>query len=215
MDNEIWKPIKGYEGLYEISNFGRVKRLPKWTRATYPFLLKEKIMSLSHDKNGYAVLILTNAEGHKKMEKVHRLVAIAFIDNVFNYDQVNHKNEIKDDNCVSNLEWCDAKYNSNYGTRLKRISLARIGRTLTEGEKLAHRKASKPIVAISLLDSTIKVYCSSYDAQKDGFLRSNIRRCCQKRFNKPNNNIYKGFRWYFKDQWDALTPEEQERQITC
>ena len=99
---EIWKDIKGYEGLYQVSNFGRVKS-------------STKILANRLSKRGYYIVTLyKNAKGVTKT--VHRLVAQAFIPNPDNLPQVNHKDENKLNNRVDNLEWCTAKYNINYSS---------------------------------------------------------------------------------------------------
>ena len=103
---EIWKDIKGYEGLYQVSNFGRVKSLHG----------KEKILKPYHKSTGYIQVIL--CKNYKTVARmVHRLVAEAFIPNPENKSQVNHKDENPLNNVDSNLEWCSATYNINYGTR--------------------------------------------------------------------------------------------------
>ena len=110
---EEWKDIKGYEGLYQISNLGRVKSLPR--NGTKK---EEKILKQHLDRYGYAYVGLRNKI--LKKHKVHRLVGNAFINNPNNMPQINHKNENKSCNIVSNLEWCDNKYNVNYGTRTQK-----------------------------------------------------------------------------------------------
>ena len=112
-DNEIWKDIKGYEGLYQVSNLGRVKSERKNR------LLKPRLQ-----KNGYLRVNLYDKNSKRSTKSVHRLVAKAFISNPNNLEFVNHKDENKTNNVVSNLEWCTAKYNSNYGTKLERQSKA-------------------------------------------------------------------------------------------
>ena len=112
---EEWRDIKGYEGLYQVSSLGRVKSL------NYNHTKKEKVLDFKPNKYGYKVTYLYN-NNERKPYSVHRLVAEAFIPNPNNYKEVNHKDENKSNNCVDNLEWCTAKYNSNYGTRNKRIS---------------------------------------------------------------------------------------------
>lgn len=116
---EIWKDIKGYEGLYQISNLGRVKSLPRAYRCV--FSTKEIIMKPSTNIAGYLQINL-NSEGNLKNYKIHRLVAEAFIPNPENKPQVNHIDEDKTNNLASNLEWVTAKENNNHGTRNCRIS---------------------------------------------------------------------------------------------
>ena len=114
--NEEWRDIKGYEGKYQVSNLGRVKSL-KDSKENY----REKILSNSTDTRGYSNVNLYK-NGKRKLFKVHRLVAEAFIDNSNSYPLVNHKDENKQNNRVENLEWCTHEYNINYGTRSQRTS---------------------------------------------------------------------------------------------
>lgn len=104
---EIWKDILGYEGLYQVSNLGRIKSCQKIV--LHPKggskLLKEKIRKLVPDKDGYLVIDLYK-NGVGKIYKVHRLVGLAFIQNDESKKIINHKNGIKNDNNINNLEWC-------------------------------------------------------------------------------------------------------------
>lgn len=104
---EEWKDIKNYEGLYKISNLGRVKKINK----SNIIICKPSI-----DTSGYKQIVLTKNE-KRKSYKIHRLVAVAFIPNSNNLPQINHKDENKLNNDVSNLEWCTLQYNCNYGSR--------------------------------------------------------------------------------------------------
>lgn len=113
---EEWKDIKGYEGLYKISNLGRVKSLPKHAGRSYR---KERILKNSIDKDGYIKVTLCK-NNKTSFLSIHRLLAIAFIPNPNNFPQINHKDENKQNNNLNNLEWCTCKYNINYGTRTKR-----------------------------------------------------------------------------------------------
>ena len=104
MENkEIWKDCKGYEGLYQVSNLGRV-----WSVKTQSYIYG------GWDKDGYIRVHLTAKNGKTKIEKVHRLVALVFLDNPNNYPVVNHKDENKQNNSVENLEWCNTAYNNIY-----------------------------------------------------------------------------------------------------
>ena len=124
---EIWIDIKDYEGLYQVSNFGRIKSLPRHKIKT------DKILKTCKNIWGYLYVSLCKDAIVKKY-KVHRLVAECFLPNPDNLPQVNHKDECKTNNFVfinndgtvdldkSNLEWCTPSYNVNYGTRNKRVS---------------------------------------------------------------------------------------------
>ena len=113
---EEWRPVFGYEGLYEVSNTGQVKSLDKYD--SLGVFWEGKLLSKLKVK-GYFMVKLRK-DGIQKMCSVHRLVAQAFIENPLCLPQINHKDEDKTNNIVDNLEWCDAKYNINYGTARKR-----------------------------------------------------------------------------------------------
>ena len=115
VESEVWKPVVGYEGLYEVSNIGRVRSI------NYHKSGKAKVMSPSFNTWGYLIVDLRK-NNKRHSYAVHRLVAFAFIPNPDNFPEINHKNEIKTDNNVENLEWCTRKYNINYGTAIKRRS---------------------------------------------------------------------------------------------
>lgn len=121
MEQEIWKDIEEYEGIYQVSSIGRVKSLPRIRKnAKGYYLTKEKILSQNKTRNGYYLVYLCK-NNMKKAFSVHRLVAIAFIPNPHCLEEINHKDENKTNNFVDNLEWCDHKYNSSYGNRAKKI----------------------------------------------------------------------------------------------
>lgn len=110
---EVWKPIKDFNG-YEVSNTGQVRS------TNYRGKGVTRILKTSPDKmTGYMKVALIK-DGKTKPKTVHRLVADAFIENPNNYPCVNHKDEDKTNNHVTNLEWCTHKYNANYGTRNER-----------------------------------------------------------------------------------------------
>lgn len=111
-ENEIWKPIIGYPN-YEVSNLGRVKRLP------YEHRKNEHISFGFRKTDGYRGIVLCK-DGTFTHFFVHRLVAAAFIPNPLALPFVNHKNENKEDNRAENLEWCDGSYNMKYGTNRER-----------------------------------------------------------------------------------------------
>ncbi len=109
MKQEIWKPIPGYDG-YEVSSFGRVKSL-SYRKTKKPNLLKQQT-----DRKGYLFVGLPG-----KQERVHRLVALAFIPLEEGKEYINHKDENRKNNHVENLEWCTTKYNLEYNNLRIRI----------------------------------------------------------------------------------------------
>lgn len=116
---EEWRDIKGYEGLYQVSNFGRVMRLDKVVHDIIKGSMRSRIfnghiMKLLTNKYTNYVSVYISKDGHKTRYHVHRLVADAFIPNPDNLPCVNHKDENKANNCVDNLEWCTYQYNSAY-----------------------------------------------------------------------------------------------------
>lgn len=117
IEEEIWKDVKDYEGRYQVSNQGRVKRL-------YHRSGKERVISPEKVMGGYLRVNLYK-NGKAKHISVHRLVAQTFIPNTENWPEVNHKDEVKTNNSVANLEWCSKAYNCQYGTRTERMMLTR------------------------------------------------------------------------------------------
>ena len=131
---EIWKPILQYEAFYEVSNKGRVRSLRTGG-----------IMRMRIGRDGYVRVSLTK-DGKQTHKLLHRLLAIAFIPNPDNFAEVNHKNENKQDNSILNLEWCTHKYNSNFGTRLKRMAISNYEPVIQytkDGEEIARYKSQK------------------------------------------------------------------------
>lgn len=173
---EIWKDIKEYYGLYQVSNMGNVKSL------NYHQTGKERILKPMVNKYGYLRVRLYK-NGKCKMLTVHRLVLMTFAPiNNMNKLEVNHKDENKKNNNLDNLEWCDRKYNSNYGTR--------------------NQKISKPVVQLDpTTNKVVNVYCSAMEAEKQGFHRSAIIHCCKNRYTKHSPNIYLGYKWQYMSDY--------------
>lgn len=115
---EIWKDIDGYNGRYQISNFGRVRT------NDYNHTGKTKIMRISKNAKGYCQICLTK-NNKRKTHKIHRLVAIAFVSNPnpIMLNCINHKDENKNNNNADNLEWCTNDYNNAYGHRTFKTSI--------------------------------------------------------------------------------------------
>lgn len=128
MENEIWKDIPGYEGVFQVSNFGNIRSLSRVVRCAERLggyrKKGEKIIKHDIARNGYHRVTLRLCKKERKF-LVHRLVAETFVENPKNLPQVNHKDENKGNNNASNLEWCTAKYNSNFGERTRRTAIAK------------------------------------------------------------------------------------------
>ena len=112
MIKEEWKDIKNYEGLYQVSNLGKIKSVNKLVKnkGNFKKKIKERILKPSKVYNGYLRLTLSKNGIHKNY-RVHRLVAEAFIPNLNNYEDINHIDGNKQNNCIDNLEWCSRKQN--------------------------------------------------------------------------------------------------------
>ena len=168
-EEEIWCPIKGYEGLYEVSDKGMVKSIGYG---------KERILSPGKLQNGYLRVNLCK-NGEKKNLLVHRLVAQAFIPNPDNLPQVNHRDEDKTNNSVQNLEWCDRKYNNNYGNRNQMVSM----------------KLSKPVLQYTKSGEFVKEWKSATYVQRTiGYFQNYISYCCNGKY----KSAY-GYIWKYKD----------------
>lgn len=120
---EIWRDIPEYEGLYQASNLGNVRVLNRVVNSgiknNKTVIRKGKLLKQRINQGYYEVAL--SKDNQKKFLKVHRIIAITFIPNSYNLPQVNHKDENTLNNCIGNLEWCNAKYNCNYGNRNKKI----------------------------------------------------------------------------------------------
>ena len=180
MEIEVWKNIDGYEGLYQISNYGRVKSCDRYVYSKknggFYFHIKEKIMKLNTTHDGYLFISLSK-NGIKTPRRISRLVAEAFIPNPNNLPQVNHIDEDKSNNNVSNLEWCSNSYNVNYGSRNK---------------KCKEKNAIK-VCAIVKSTGAIEYYDSIMDAAEKLHYNSfsNISACVRGDRKSANGRIWK------------------------
>jgi hypothetical protein len=175
---EIWKDIEGYEGLYQVSNLGRVRSLDRLV--TYKNgcnrMFKGCVKRLYKKENGYLSVNMSK-DGIDKTYYVHRLVASTFLPNLYGLPQVNHKDENKENNCVENLEWCTSIYNSTYNN-------------------IAYKKADvlRKKVSQYLPDGTwIATYASEMEAARQtGSAISHISAVC-----RGENSFAYGYLWKF------------------
>lgn len=181
---EIWKDIPGYEGLYKVSSFGRVRSFAE----SNPINRRNRILKQYFDGKGNYLFVGLHRDGKVKLRNVHRLVAEVFIPNPDRLPQVNHKDECKTNNRVENLEWCSRSYNSRYGGSRERMIKSRIAnndaRAMVEKAKKTKlqrhtRDAEKPIIQFSLSGDLIRRWRSATEIERElGFSRAGIARCC-------------------------------------
>ena len=181
---ELYAPIKGFEGLYEVSTWGNVRSLDRWIvfKNGKKYFFKGKILKNRKYNTGYLMIVLYK-NGKVKTYSLHRLVAEAFIPNPDNLPCVNHKDEDKTNNYPYNLEWCTVKYNNNYGTRNERAAKAN-----TNG------KRSKKVYQYNKKGNLIKIWVSASETGRNGFNLSHIVECCN-----GNRKTHKGYIWSYEE----------------
>lgn len=197
MEQEIWKDIPGYEGLYQVSNLGKVKRLPigkQWPyRQTHNNIRKQRLST-----SGYLRVNLSK-NNKVKWYNVHRLVALAFIPNPDNLPIINHKDENKTNNCVENLEWCTTIYNVNYGTARERQKETRRN---NPNDKIVRQKVGegngKRVRQYTPDGVFIAEYASAMEASRaTGVHDSQIRRHCKGQVGNDMNRTIRKFRFEY------------------
>lgn len=174
---EIWKDVPGYEGLYQVSNLGRIKSLPKTIiyKDGRSKSIQCHILKPQGNGNGYLKLTLCNKAHHQKQHYIHRLVAEAFLPNPMNKPVINHKDENKTNNKASNLEWCTVAYNNTYGTKIARQT----------------SKTSLYVGQFTLNLKLIKVWKSAKECGRNGYSQGNVSACCRGKYKQAYGYIWK------------------------
>lgn len=170
---EEWRDVHEFEGIYQVSSLGNIRNS------------KNKLLKLYHNTNGYmSIDLYKNGKVHKF--RVHRLVAEAFIPNLYNLPMVNHRDGNKMNNQVSNLEWCDNSYNLSYGSRAEKMFQSRIDRN--------RKTAQKKVIQFDLQGNIISEYKSISEASRaTGISCGAIWQSCNK--GCVTNELYK---WNYK-----------------
>ena len=176
---EVWKDIKGYEGLYQVSSKGNVKSLPHFY--TWRGAKKYNRGKMLHPyKTGKYSYLTVQIKG--KNHLVHRLVAENFADNPNNYKEVNHKDENRLNNNADNLEWCNHQYNIEYSVKKVRKGVRKVHGTSVYRADIKTK-------------GIIKKYDFIVDVKADGFSPKQISAVCSGSYRGKRKNIYKGYLW--------------------
>lgn len=185
---EIWKDVKGYEGLYQVSNLGNVKSK---SRVVNNRKIIGKILTPADTSKGYLGVSLYK-NGSKKTASIHKLVAIAFIPKVKNKPQINHKDGDKHNNKVDNLEWCNGSENLKHAFELglKKPSKTSLGKF---GE---NHPNSKKVIQYDLNNKKIREFACLSDIKRElNFNLGNLSECC----NGTRKTAY-GFIWRYANE---------------
>ena len=182
-ESEIWKDVAGYEGLYQVSDKGRIYSV-------------ERIDSRGHRRRGRVLKPVNNGHGYlqvglckggtRKRKLMHRLVADAFIPNPKGFLEINHKDENKLNNRVENLEWCTREHNINYGTRTE--------------------KTSKKVRAVEIKTGEVVTFNSTREAGRKGYNQGNVSMACRGTHKTRTGKLvggdgctYQGYRWSYEE----------------
>lgn len=191
---EIWKDIKGFEGYYQVSNYGNIKSLTRFDGIRER---KGQEIKQSLKYNGYLQVGLRK-NSKRKFFSVHRLVAIHFLDNPENKPQVNHIDCNKQNNNINNLEWATSKEN------LHHAKINGLRNNMPKGEKHPNfgkfaekSKTAKPVIRYDRKTGKTKLYEAKILAKNDGFDVTSISKCCHKKL-----KTHKGYEWYFEKDFD-------------
>lgn len=196
LEGEIWEPVVGYEGLYEVSNKGRVKSLRYGGRD------RVSIMKVNFSYNYPTIMLCKNAV--RKVFLVHRLEYEAFNGKLpefkfmgkGNGDKmfvINHLDENKHNNCLENLELTNQKENNNYGTRVQRMA-----------DSQRNRHGSKKVYQFTFDGKLVKIWPSTAECGRNGYNEGHVAACCRGVKVGTYRNVYKGFIWSYTNEFKII-----------
>lgn len=191
---ETWKDIEGYEGYYQVSSQGRVKSLDRFDGVHFRqgTIIKPRLKA-----NGYLQVGLRK-HSERKWVGVHRLVAIAFVENPYGKSQVNHIDGNKQNNTIENLEWVTGKENQNHAAKTGLRSGVPKGEAHSNYGKYGEdSRSAKPVIRRDPNTGETKLYKAKILAGYEGFDVTSISKCCHGKL-----KTHKGYEWYFAKDFD-------------
>jgi hypothetical protein len=167
---ELWESVAGWEGLYEVSSKGNVRSLDRFVlKSGKDFFVKGKRLKLTKNNIGYIKVCLCS-NGYQQVTSVHRLVALAFVDNPSGYPEVNHKDGNKENNNVENLEWCTTAQNVKHAYENNLVPVAKYG---------TDHPSAKGLIEVILHNEVVDLLCGNTDMINKGYIPSCVCRVIQ------------------------------------
>ena len=183
-ESEVWKDVVEYEGLYEVSDKGNARGVAR--KDPLGRNRKGRMLKPGYTSGGYPQVSLYK-NGKYRTKKVHRIVAEAFIPNPKGFLEINHRDENKSNNELSNLEWCTREYNNNYGKRTKKVS--------------------KKVRAINVKTGEVRTFSSTREAGRKGYSSGVVSKACRGVYKARTGKLvggdgrtYKGYKWYYEEE---------------
>lgn len=202
-DEEVWKGVAGFEEFYQVSTHGRVRSKDRITVRRgdgAKMFYKGQIMKTPLNGEGYPSLNL-NVRGKKHSKKVHRLVAETFIENPNNYIEVNHIDEVKNNNHVSNLEWCTREHNMNHGTLWERV-------WAHPNQIKAFEDSKKAVIGIHIETEKKVRFESLSEADRQGFPRRNVQAVLN-----GYDKSCRGYVWFHEEEYTSELKDEKMKSF--
>ena len=187
-ENEVWKDVIGFEGLYRVSDKGNVRSVAR--KDSIGRKCGGRMLKPGYDKDGYLRVNLCK-NGKQKTRFIHRLVAGAFVPNPNGYSEINHRDENKVNNYANNLEWCTREHNVNHGTLIERSAQTR----------------SKKAKATNIETNEVITFNSTVEAGRKGYNQGGVAKACRGVYKGRAGKLvggdgrtYKGYRWEYYEE---------------